>query len=194
MNPDNLLKEYEELKLFVDAQIKFAIIAKEKNELVNYKVVIEIPKNCQYKVEYDRGTYWVIRPLENYRHIPTAYGYIENTIGPNKKELDAIIYIPSKNYDATTNQPGIGYNCIPLIGLSGANITEKEELKIIVVPYIYFEDLISNKDELTEILIRVIFSLYINIKTRLIEPNAVFRLKELVNYHKINSLMAIYKS
>jgi inorganic pyrophosphatase len=128
-----------------------------------YNAIIETPRNCKYKITYEKGTYWVNRPLANYREIPCAYGYIENTLADSNHEIDAIIYFPPALPTEFINNSSIGFKCIPIMSFWGKDNFNYEP-KVILVPIIYVATMYEsgNEYELTEKILQMMYSLHTN--------------------------------
>ena len=192
-----LIKLFNQITKYVELQLnEFMRITENKHQNL-VRCIIEMPKGVQYKLEYDRGAYWVKRPLEGFKNMPADYGYTEHTLGPNFKEIDAIIYIPSSVPSNFITTPGIGHECIPLLGLWGETSTSPE-FKLIVIPAMHVDLLNSPVEftQLTQTIISIMFSLNSNYNLAVTEKTRrvdVFSILELTSYTKTIALLHKYK-
>lgn len=64
------------------------------------RMVVEIPKNCKNKYEYDpeSRTFRLDRPLYSPMHYPAEYGFIPGTIAEDGDPLDVLCLIPHPTF------------------------------------------------------------------------------------------------
>jgi inorganic pyrophosphatase len=102
----------------------------EESTLVEFDVLIEIPRGSRnkYEVDHESGRMRLDRTLFTSTQYPADYGFIENTLGEDGDPLDALVLLPGDPLF-----PGVVVRCRP-IGMFRMTDEKGGDDKVLAVP------------------------------------------------------------
>lgn len=97
--------------------------------MLEFDVVVEIPKGSRnkYEVDHETGRVHLDRYLYTAMGYPTDYGYIDNTLGKDGDPLDALVLLPESTF------PGVVIKCRPVAMFNMTDEAGGDE-KVLCVP------------------------------------------------------------